>query len=150
LIFANLAARPGRVVGPVIPYENGNATDPNNARRVVRNPAVPVTSNQSAYCYHLKSDCCRQKQQTELEKDRMQYSSGYHLMDAKVVPEAARDMGSSPYYVSRGVPKADLTDRSSLQGSMLHGVAHFSGITAVAGSGYSKAAALHYGITSLY
>ncbi|KAK3134814.1 hypothetical protein QOZ80_5BG0411030 [Eleusine coracana subsp. coracana] len=145
-------ARPGRVVGPVIPYENGNVSDPNNVRRVARNPVgPPATSNQSAYCYHLKSDCSdRQQHQNELEKDRMQYRSGHHLIDAKLMPEVARDMRSSSYHVSRGVLKSDLTDRSALQGSMLHGVASFNGIAAVAGGGYSKAGALHYGITSLY
>jgi hypothetical protein len=133
-IFANLAARPGRVVGSVIPYENGNVADPNNVRRVARNPVVPpVTSNQSTHCNHLMPDCsCRQQHQNELEKDRVQYRSGHLLMEAKVVPEADGGMRSSPYYVSRGVPKADLADRS-LQGSNLHGVATFNGMTAVAG-----------------
>jgi hypothetical protein len=76
-IFANLAARPGRVVGSVIPYENGNVADPNNVRRVARNPVVPpVTSNQSTHCNHLMPDCsCRQQHQNELEKDRVQYRS---------------------------------------------------------------------------
>ncbi|KAL6610770.1 hypothetical protein ACP70R_040739 [Stipagrostis hirtigluma subsp. patula] len=145
-------ARPGRVIGPVIPFENGSVADPHSARRVTRTPVVaPATTNPSVYCYHPKSDCSdRQQHQHELEKDRMQYRSGQHLMDAKGVPEMARDMRSSPYYVSRGVPKADLTDRVVLQqGSMLHGIASFNGITAVAG-GYSSAGALHYGLTSMY
>lgn len=70
-------------------------------------------------------------------------------MDAKVAPEMARDIRSSQYYGSRVMPKADLTDRATLQRSTLHGVAPFNGITAVAG-GYSQAGILHYGITSLY
>ena len=120
-------------------------------RRVARNPAVPpATNNSSVYCYHLKSGSSdRQEHQLELEKDQMQYRPGQHAMEAKVAPELARDMRPLPYYVSRGVPKTDLTERAALQRSMLHNVASFNGITAVAG-GYSKAGILHYGVTSLY
>ncbi|KAJ1264109.1 hypothetical protein BS78_09G237200 [Paspalum vaginatum] len=143
-------ARPGRVVGPVLPFENSSVTDQHIVRRVARNPAVPsATNNSSAHCYHMKSDRSdREEHQLELEKDRMQYRPGQHLVDAKVSPEMAQDVRPSPYYVSRGVPKADLADRAALQRSMLQGVAPFNGI-AVAG-GYSKAGVLHYGITSLY
>ncbi|PUZ64758.1 hypothetical protein GQ55_3G168800 [Panicum hallii var. hallii] len=142
-------ARPGRVVGPVLPFENVSAVDQHITRRVARNPAAPsATNNSSVYCYHLKSDSSdRQEHQLELEKDRMQYRPGQHAMEAKVAPEMVRDMRPSPYYVSRGVPKADLTERSALQRSMMHNVASFNGITA---GGYSKAGILHYGVTSLY
>ncbi|RLN30724.1 mitogen-activated protein kinase 7 [Panicum miliaceum] len=142
-------ARPGRVVGPVLPLENVSAVDQHITRRVARNPAVPpATNNSSVYCYHQKSDSWdRQEHQLELEKDRMQYRPGHHAMEAKVAPEMVRDMRPSPYYVSRGVPKADLTERAALQRSMLHNVASFNGITA---GGYSKAGILHYGVTSLY
>ena len=148
---ANLSARPGRVVGPVLPFENVSAVDQHIMRRVARNPAVPpATNNSSVYCYHLKSGSSdRQEHQLELEKDRMQYRPGQHATEAKVAPEMARDMRPSPYYVSRGVPKTDLTERAALQRSMLHNVASFNGFTAVAG-GYSKAGVLHYGVTSLY
>ncbi|RLN00148.1 mitogen-activated protein kinase 7 [Panicum miliaceum] len=142
-------ARPGRVVGPVLPFENVSAVDQHITRRVARNPAAPpATNNSSVYCYHLKSDSSdRQEHQLELEKDRMQYRPGQHAMEAKVAPEMVRDMRPSPYYVSRGVPKADLTERAALQRSMMHNVASFNGITA---GGYSKAGILHYGVTSLY
>jgi len=118
---------------------------------VARNPAVPpVTNTSSVYCYHLKSDSSdRQEHQLEREKDQRQYRTGQHLMDAKVAPEMARDIRPSQYYVSRGMPKADLTDRATLHRSTLHGVAPFNGIAAVAG-GYSQAGVLHYGVTSLY
>ncbi|RCV16520.1 hypothetical protein SEVIR_3G147400v4 [Setaria viridis] len=144
-------ARPGRVVGPVLPFENASVADQHITRRVARNPvAPPATNNSSVYCYHLKSDSSdRQDYQRELEKDRMQYRPGQHVMEAKVAPEMARDIRPSQYYVSRGVPRADLTERAALQRSMMHSVAPFNGITAVAG-GYSKAGVLHYGVTSLY
>ncbi|KAG2625740.1 hypothetical protein PVAP13_3KG308800 [Panicum virgatum] len=135
----------------VLPFENASAVDQHITRRVARNPGVPpATNNSSVYGYHLKSDSSdRQDHQLELEKDQMQYRPGQHAMEAKVAPELARDMRPSLYYVSRGVPKTDLTERAALQRSMLHNVASFNGITAVAG-GYSKAGILHYGVTSLY
>jgi len=135
----------------VLPFENVSAVDQHITRRVARNPGVPpATNNSSVYGYHLKSDSSdRQDHQLELEKDQMQYRPGQHAMEAKVAPELARDMRPLPYYVSRGVPKTDLTERAALQRSMLHNVASFNGITAVAG-GYSKAGILHYGVTSLY
>lgn len=139
------------MVGPVLPFENASVADQHITRRVARNPvAPPATNNSSVYCYHLKSDSSdRQDYQRELEKDRMQYRPGQHVMEAKVAPEMARDIRPSQYYVSRGVPRADLTERAALQRSMMHSVAPFNGITAVAG-GYSKAGVLHYGVTSLY
>ncbi|CAN6327266.1 unnamed protein product [Urochloa humidicola] len=146
-------ARPGRVVGPVLPFENASVADQHIMRRVARNPAVPpATNTSSVYCSHQKSDSSgRQEHQLELEKDRMQYRPGQHVMEAKVAPEMVRDMRPSPYYVSRGVPRADLTERAALHRSMLHSVAPFNGITAVAGGGgYNKAGVLHYGVTSLY
>ncbi|AQK92189.1 Putative MAP kinase family protein [Zea mays] len=87
------AARPGRVVGPVLPFESASVTDQHIARQVARNPAVPpATNTSSAYCYHLKPDSAdRQEQQLELEEDHMQYRTGQHPMDAKVAHEMGRN-----------------------------------------------------------
>jgi len=144
-------ARPGRVVGPVIPYENLTAVDPYNQRRVARNPVLPpATSNLSAYTYHRKSDNSDRELQQELEKDRMQYQPAQRFMDAKVVPQMSPDLRSS-YYIPKGVPKADVVERAALQSSMIHGIAPFNGIAAVGGGGgYNKVNAVQYGVSRMY
>jgi hypothetical protein len=146
----SLTARPGRTVGPVLPFENPGAADPHSARRVVRNPMVPpAAANKSGYSYNLKSDYSDRQHQEELEKDRVQYRPAQHLMDAKVAPDTAPDIRSSQYYFTRSAPRTDLTDRAALQGSMLYGIAPFNGIAAVAG-GYSKVGAVQYGVSRMY
>ncbi|KAL5203358.1 hypothetical protein ABZP36_014310 [Zizania latifolia] len=144
------AARPGRTVGPVLPFENPGVTDLHNPRRVVRNPVAPAAANKPVYIHHLKSDCSGRQHQQELEeKDRVQYKPAQHFMDAKVAPETAPDMRSSQHYISRSALKTDLTDRAAIQGSMLYGIAPFNGIAAAAG-GYSKVGAVQYGVTRMY
>ncbi|ONM39513.1 mitogen-activated protein kinase 8-like isoform X2 [Zea mays] len=141
--------RPGRVVGPVIPFENAAAVDPYSQRRVSRNPVLPpTTSNMSAYAYHRKSDNSDRELQQELEKDRMQYQPAQRFMDAKVVSQMSPDLRSS-YYIPKGVPKADPADRTALHSSMIHGIAPFSGIAAV-GGGYNKVNAVQYGVSRMY
>ncbi|XP_040380193.1 mitogen-activated protein kinase 7 isoform X1 [Oryza brachyantha] len=142
-------ARPGRTVGPVLPFENPSVTDSHNAWRVGRNPVPQAASNKPVYSYHLKPDYSSTQHQKELEKDRAQYRPAQQMMDAKVAPETVPDMRPSQYYITRSAPKTDLTDRAALQGSMLYGIAPFNGIAAVAG-GYSKVGAVHYGATRLY
>jgi len=144
-------ARPGRVVGPVIPFENATAVDPYSQRRVARNPVLPpTTTNLSAYAYHRKSDNSNRELQQELEKDRMQYQPAQRFMDAKVVSQMSPDLRSS-YYIPKGVPKADGADRAALHSSMIHGIAPFSGIAAVGGGGgYNKVNAVQYGVSRMY
>ncbi|KAL6615754.1 hypothetical protein ACP70R_038024 [Stipagrostis hirtigluma subsp. patula] len=144
-------ARPGRVVGPVIPFENSNALDPYNQRRVARNPVLPpTTSNLSAYAYHRKSENSDKELQQELEKDRMQYQPVQRFMDGKVVPQMSPDLRSS-YFITKGVPKADVAERAALQSSMIQGIAPFNGIAAVGGGvGYNKVNAVQYGVSRMY
>uniref|UniRef100_A0ACD5W026 Uncharacterized protein n=1 Tax=Avena sativa TaxID=4498 RepID=A0ACD5W026_AVESA len=141
------AGRPGRVVGPVIPYENSSAMDPYSQRRVARNPVLPAAAtNLSAYAYHRKSDSSERELQQELEKDRMQYQPLQRFMDAKMV---SPDLRSTSYYIPKGAPKGDVADRAALQPNMMQGIAPFNGIAAVGGS-YNKVSAVQYGVSRMY
>ncbi|KAK3165004.1 hypothetical protein QOZ80_1AG0027700 [Eleusine coracana subsp. coracana] len=144
-------ARPGRVVGPVIPFENSTTVDPYSQRRVARNPVLPpASSNLSAYTYHRKSDNSDRELQQELEKDRMHYQPAQRFMDAKVVPQMSPDLRSS-YYIPKGVMKTDVVERAALQSSMIPGIAPFNGIAAVGGGGgYNKVNAVQYGVSRMY
>ncbi|XP_062206428.1 mitogen-activated protein kinase 8-like isoform X2 [Phragmites australis] len=140
------AARPGRVVGPVIPFENSTLVDPYSQRRVARNPVLPpATSNLSAYTYHRKSVNSDRELQQELEKDHMQYQPAQRFMDAKVVPQMSPDLRSS-YYIPKGVLKADVAERAALQSSMIQGITPFDGIAV----GYNKVNAVQYGVSRMY
>ncbi|TVT98705.1 hypothetical protein EJB05_55976, partial [Eragrostis curvula] len=144
-------ARPGRVVGPVIPFENSTAVDTYSQRRVARNPVLPpATSSLSAYAYHRKLDNSDRELQQELEKDRMRYQPAQRFMDAKIVPQMSPDLRSS-YYIPKGVTKADVVERAALQSSMIPGIAPYNGIAAVgAGGGYNKVNAVQYGVSRMY
>ncbi|XP_051210365.1 mitogen-activated protein kinase 7 isoform X2 [Lolium perenne] len=87
-------ARPGRVIASA-PTENASVADRHIGRRVARDPVVPP----AAASYHLKSDCSDRQHQQELEKDRARYRPLHHFRDAKVAPEMAPDIRSSPYYI---------------------------------------------------
>ncbi|KAK1302193.1 Mitogen-activated protein kinase 10 [Acorus calamus] len=46
-------AKPGKVVGPVVPYENRTIKEPCDLRRLIRNTAFPAQpAVHSAYCFH--------------------------------------------------------------------------------------------------
>ncbi|XP_047094726.1 mitogen-activated protein kinase 7-like isoform X2 [Lolium rigidum] len=87
-------ARPGRVIASA-PTENASVADRHIGRRVAKDPVVPP----AAASYHLKSDCSDRQHQQELEKDRARYRPLHHFRDAKVAPEMAPDIRSSPYYI---------------------------------------------------
>ncbi|WP_407803790.1 hypothetical protein, partial [Staphylococcus aureus] len=49
-------AKPGRVVGPVVPYENGNVLkDAYDRRTLVRSSMMPPQAVPPAYCYRKPS-----------------------------------------------------------------------------------------------
>ncbi|KAJ4780780.1 Mitogen-activated protein kinase [Rhynchospora pubera] len=100
------AARPGKVVGPVLPYENSVVKDPYDPRRYIRNP--PVLSPQPAvpppsYYYQAQpikpeySDQHHHNQQLDVS-DRRTLPTSYSMATNKVAPEIAIDMRAPPFH----------------------------------------------------
>jgi len=87
-------SRPGRVIAS--PMENAIVIDRHSGRRVARDPVVVAPA---AASYHLKSDCADRQHQQELEKDHARYRPSHRFRDARVAPEMAPDVRSSPFYI---------------------------------------------------
>ncbi|KAJ3695276.1 hypothetical protein LUZ60_000653 [Juncus effusus] len=83
-------ARPGKVVGPVLPYENHSIKEAYDPRRFIRNPphACPQPSvPQPAYYYQTQP----------LKPDMRAPPSSYIIPSNKVAPDVSIDMRAPPF-----------------------------------------------------
>ncbi|KAL1812739.1 hypothetical protein ACET3Z_022804 [Daucus carota] len=106
-------AKPGRVVGTLPPYENGNlineAYDP---RSLIKSTAVPSQVIPPAYCYRRNSTV---KQERSVETERSLSSQTNQVpqssMATKGRSEIAINIDTNPFYMTRaGINKIDHTD----------------------------------------
>ncbi|XP_044493228.1 mitogen-activated protein kinase 20-like [Mangifera indica] len=153
-------AKPGKVVGPVVPYENTSvmkdAYDPRTfIRSAVLSQAVP-----SAYCYR-KSGTGKQEKSTAMDSERelsTQEKQGPQChMGAKLTPDIAVNIDSNPFFMKRvGVNKVDRgNDRIAIDTNLLQAKAQYGGIgaatTAAAGATTQrKVGTVQYGMSRMY
>lgn len=154
------SAKPGKVVGPVVPYENTSvmkdAYDPRTfIRSAVLSQAVP-----SAYCYR-KSGTGKQEKSTAMDSERelsTQEKQGPQChMGAKLTPDIAVNINSKPFFMKRvGVNKVDRgNDRIAIDTNLLQAKAQYGGIgaatTAAAGATTQrKVGTVQYGMSRMY
>ncbi|KAK1404837.1 Mitogen-activated protein kinase [Heracleum sosnowskyi] len=118
-------AKPGRVVGPLPPYENGNLiAQPYDPRTLMRNAVIPSPAVlpiiPPAYCYTVK-------QERVVERDRE--------LAAKLAPEIAINIDTNPFYMTRvGLPKME----------------HVEGRIGASASSHRKVGAVQYGMSRMY
>ncbi|KAL3508973.1 hypothetical protein ACH5RR_028374 [Cinchona calisaya] len=151
-------AKPGRVVGPVIPYENGNVTkEAYNPRTVIRNPVLQQQPHAipSAYCYHGNGTLKLEKSTTENERNL--YSQTRQMpqcgMAAKIAPDIAINIDGNPFYMARaaGTMVDHVDDRITIDSKLLQSRAQFSGIgVAAAASASTKVGAAQFGTSRMY
>ncbi|KAL6570758.1 hypothetical protein OROGR_000308 [Orobanche gracilis] len=102
-----IPAKPGKVVGPVLPYENGLAMkDSYDPSTLVRNTVIP-----SSYSYHRNHGSERS---VGSETTRRDFSTATkHIpnsgLAAKLAPDMATNIDTAPFYTSiqAGGPKMD-------------------------------------------
>ncbi|RCV26317.1 hypothetical protein SETIT_5G235700v2 [Setaria italica] len=101
-------ARPGRVVGPVMPYENGNTKDHYDARRLAMNSGYPPQQQiPQTYGYYQtpgKPACSEPLQAERLTADTSLYTrslNGITATAAGVAASAHRKVGVVPFGMSR-------------------------------------------------
>ncbi|KAM0841887.1 hypothetical protein ACQ4PT_058732 [Festuca glaucescens] len=144
-------ARPGRVVGPVQPYENGGINDPYDPRRVVMNSGYPpqqqIPQTYGYYQTPAKSVCSE-----PLQAERYTlHQQAYACANSSTVPDVALDMRAPPFHQSSG-PKRGSTDRLSAETNLytrsLDGIAATT--SGVAASAHRKVSVVPYGMSQMY
>lgn len=144
-------ARPGRVVGPVQPYENGGINDPYDPRRVVMNSGYPpqqqIPQTYGYYQTPAKSACSE-----PLQAERYTlHQQAYACANSSTVPDVALDMRAPPFHQS-AVPKRGSSDRLSSETNLytrsLNGIAATT--SGVAASAHRKVSVVPYGMSQMY
>ncbi|KAG8386723.1 hypothetical protein BUALT_Bualt03G0178800 [Buddleja alternifolia] len=143
-------AKPGKVVGPVLPYENGNAMkDSYDPRTLVRNAVIP-----SAYYHHRNGTVKPDKSAADSQRDLSMHTKQIpnYGMGAKSAPDIAINIDSNPFYMSRaGVTKVEHgDDRVMIDTNLLQAKAQYGGLSVGADTNHRKVAAVQYGVARMY
>ncbi|XP_068664755.1 mitogen-activated protein kinase 10-like [Aristolochia californica] len=146
-------AKPGKVVGPVAPYENGSIKDAYDPRRMIRNAVLPPQGVPPPYCFRRNSTRPdRAERDPESESDLLTHSKPPHL-PPKLAPDIAIDMNASPFYLSRTSKVETADDRIALDANLLQAKSQFGGITAAtaaAATAHRKVGAVQFGMSRMY
>eukprot|EP00262_Sarcandra_glabra_P019201 TRINITY_DN7151_c1_g1_i4.p1 TRINITY_DN7151_c1_g1~~TRINITY_DN7151_c1_g1_i4.p1 ORF type:complete len:362 (-),score=61.31 TRINITY_DN7151_c1_g1_i4:307-1392(-) len=134
-------ARPGKVVGPVFPYDTGSIKDAYDPRRLIRNnnvllsntpqPSIPMP----AYCFPRSTAKPERPERDTAELGGRGPSQTPCTTTAKLAPDVAIDISASPFYLSQ-VAKADPVQAKS----------PFGGIRAA----HRKVGTVQYGMSRMY
>ncbi|RRT86104.1 hypothetical protein B296_00000204 [Ensete ventricosum] len=93
-------ARPGKVVGPLVPYESGSMKDAYDPRRFIRNPVLPLQPAIPPFCFHGPAGKLgsSNRDPVEAEGESVQHKPPPHpCIPSKMAPEIALDMRASPF-----------------------------------------------------
>ncbi|GJM93820.1 hypothetical protein PR202_ga10409 [Eleusine coracana subsp. coracana] len=145
------AARPGRVVGPVMSYENGSTKDPYDTRRFARNSGYPPQQQiQQTYGYYQTSGKVACSEQSQAERYTL-HQQAYACANSRTVPDVALDMRAAPFHLSAG-PASDSSDRLSTESNLytrsLNGIAATA--AGVAASAHRKVGVVPFGMSKMY
>lgn len=145
-------ARPGRVVGPVMPYENGNTKDPYDARRLAMNSAYPPQQQiPQTYGYYQTpgKPACSELSQAERYTLHQQ---AYACANSTTVADVALDMRAPPFHHPSAGRKSDSSDRlaadTNLYTRSLNGIAATA--AGVAASAHRKVGVVPFGMSRMY
>lgn len=152
------SAKPGKVVGPVVPYENsGLMKDGYDPRTFIRSTVLPQVAP-SSYCYRKSSMGKQEKSSTmDSERDRSsQVKQGPQCgMAAKFAPDIAINIDSNPFFMTRvGVNKVEnIDDRITIDANLLQAKAQYGGIGAATSAGataavHRKVGTVQYGMAT--
>ncbi|KAK2989459.1 hypothetical protein RJ640_023617 [Escallonia rubra] len=155
-------AKPGRVVGPVVPYENGNVIKEGyDHRTLVRNTVLPLQVAPPAYCYRRNGTGKQDRSVVESDRDAPSQTKQVPQfgLGAKLAPDVAINIDTNPFYMTRaGVTKMDhIDDRVAIDTNFLQAKAHYGGLSAAAAAAAAAGAAAHrkvgavqFGLSRMY
>lgn len=148
-----ISAKPGRVVGPLPPYENGNllneAYDP---RSLIKSTAVPSRVIPPAYCYR-RYGTVKQERSAETERSVSTQTNQVARcsMANKGGSEIAINIDTNPFYMTRaGVNKMDHVDnKTTIDANLLQPKSQYGRISKDS-SAHRDVGAVQVGMTRTY
>ncbi|PNT48083.1 hypothetical protein POPTR_002G059900v4 [Populus trichocarpa] len=151
-------AKPGKVVGQVVSYENGSIVkDARDPRTYIRSAVLPPHAAPSAYCYRKSNSGKQERSTMEADSDLSSQKQVQQCgMAAKYAPDVAINIDSNPFFMTRiGVNKVEhVDDRVMIDTSLLQAKAQYGGISASAAAAstaaHRKVGTVQYGMTRMY
>lgn len=151
-------AKPGKVVGPVVSYDNGSIMkDAYDPRTFVRGTVLPPQAIPPAYGYRKSSTGKQERSTLETERD---LSSQKQVQQCGITTKFAADIAinidSNPFFMTRaGMNKVEpIDDRVTINTSLLHSKFQYGGINAAASAAtaasHRKVGPVQYGVTKMY
>lgn len=159
LSFFFLSAKPGKVVGPVVPYEYGNIVkDSYDPRAFIRGSSVlPPQPVPPAYYYQRPPSSTSNQERSVAEADKgvvMQTKHGQQCgVNAKMGPDIAINIDTNPFFMTRvGVNKIEKDDQIAIETNLLQSkAAQYGGVGAAAGAtAHRKVGTVQYGMTRMF
>lgn len=157
LISFFLSAKPGKVVGPVAPYEYGNVVkDSYDARAYIRGTVLPPQPVPPAYYYQRPSSTANQERQATIEADKgvlLQTKHGQQCgVNAKIAADIAINIDTNPFFMTRiGANKLEKDDQIAIETNLLQPKAQYGGVGAATGAtAHRKVGPIQYGMTRMF
>ncbi|XVE86264.1 hypothetical protein DITRI_Ditri18aG0021400 [Diplodiscus trichospermus] len=146
-------AKPGKVVGPVMPYENGTIKDTYDPRAFIRSTALPPQVARPAYSYHKSSTGKQERSSMESERELPSQTKQVPQcgMATKFAPDIAINIDANPFFMTRVSKVEPADDRVTIDTKLLQAKAHYGGIGVTATSAtHRKVGTVQYGVTRMY
>ncbi|KAG6531161.1 hypothetical protein ZIOFF_004935 [Zingiber officinale] len=146
-------ARPGKAIGPVLPYDSVTVKDAYDPRRFIRNPVL--TPQPSAYCFPGSSGKLDSynREPMEAESESVQHKPPQPHLHNKMTSDIALEMRTSPFYLTGTKTERIERDNSILEASLVHAKSPYNGLVAAAAGGavaHRKVGAVQFGMTKMY
>lgn len=153
-----LSAKPGKVVGPVVPYEYGSVVkDSYDPRAFIRGSVLPAQPVPQAYYYQRPTSTGNQERPAATEADKggvpLQAKHAQQCgVNAKIAPEIAINIDTNPFFMTRaGVNKLEKDDQIAIETNLLQSKAQYGGIGAAAGAtAHRKVGPIQYGMARMF
>lgn len=154
-------AKPGRVVGPVVPYENRHiAKDVYDPRTMIRGTVFPSQPMPPAYCYNKASMGKQERHGTEAERE----VAAAHAKQiphcgiaAKLATDVAINIDTNPFFMTRigGGKMENGEERAAIDANFLAAKTQYGGIGAAAAAAantasHRKVGSVQFGMTRMY
>ncbi|GFP78747.1 mitogen-activated protein kinase 20 [Phtheirospermum japonicum] len=141
-------AKPGKVVGPVLPYEKVNVVK-DTVGSLVRNTVLPRQVTPSPYYYNRNNSTGKPER----------LSSSSSVADTKQAPDIAINIDNNPFYMARAAVTAKVEhvdDRVVIDANVLQTKAQYGGGLGVAAAvgtnmaAHRKVGSVQYGVARMY
>ncbi|KAH0466714.1 hypothetical protein IEQ34_003952 [Dendrobium chrysotoxum] len=142
-------AKPGKVVGPVMPLENGSIKDPYDPRRLIRNAVPPPQPGlPPAYCFHRPAS----KSASKMGEAEDNARHPQPCMPSKVAPDIAIDMRASPFFLLGASKPAQSERTNGIDATILEAkpIPYVGIAVAAASVAHRKVGASQFGMSGMY